>query len=45
MLAVDPVAGGFGYGAGGQLLPATGPGLGVELDAAYLGGLPHQAVE
>lgn len=45
MLAVDPVAGGFGYGAGGELLPATGPGLGVEIDAAYLGGLPHQAVE
>ena len=45
MLAVDPVAGGFSYGAGGELLPSTGPGLGVEIDEAYLAGLPHQAVE
>ncbi len=45
MLAVDPVAGGFSYGAGGELFPAATPGLGVEIDAAYLAGLPHQAVE
>jgi L-alanine-DL-glutamate epimerase-like enolase superfamily enzyme len=45
MLAVDPVAGGFSYGARGELTPSTAPGLGVEIDAAYLAGLPHQAVE
>ncbi len=45
MLAVDPVAGGFSYGAGGELLPSTAPGLGVELDADYLAGLPHMVIE
>jgi L-alanine-DL-glutamate epimerase-like enolase superfamily enzyme len=45
MLAVDPIAGGFSYGASGELLPSTSPGLGVELDAGYLAGLPHLTVE
>ncbi|OJX19689.1 MAG: dipeptide epimerase [Devosia sp. 67-54] len=45
MLAVDPVAGGFAYGAGGELWPAEAPGLGVELDAGYLAGLETRVVE
>ena len=45
MLAVDPVAGGFSYGAGGELLPSTSAGLGVELDPSYRAGLPHMAIE
>jgi L-alanine-DL-glutamate epimerase-like enolase superfamily enzyme len=44
MLAVDPVVGGFSYGAGGELWPATAPGLGVELDPAYLGGLETRVI-
>ena len=44
MLAVDPVVGGFRYGAGGELWPATAPGLGVELDPAYLGGLETRVI-
>ncbi len=39
MLAVDPVAGGFSYGARGELVPRAAPGLGVELDSAYLASL------
>ena len=45
MLAVDPVAGGFSYGAAGELWPSTLPGLGVELDVSYLASLPYLAVE
>ncbi|MEO8757516.1 MAG: dipeptide epimerase [Devosia sp.] len=44
MLAVDPVEGGFAYGAGGELLPGTAAGIGVELDPAYLAGLEHRAM-
>jgi len=40
MLAVDPVAGGFTYTAGGELLPSTRPGLGVEIAPAFLAQLP-----
>lgn len=41
MLAVDPVMGGFAYAPGGELLPSTLPGLGVEFDPAYLDRLEH----
>jgi L-alanine-DL-glutamate epimerase-like enolase superfamily enzyme len=44
MLAVDPVVGGFSYGAGGELWPGTAPGLGVALDPAYLGGLETRVI-
>ena len=39
MLAVDPVAGGFSYGAAGELTPSASPGLGVAIDPGYLAGL------
>jgi L-alanine-DL-glutamate epimerase-like enolase superfamily enzyme len=39
MLAVDPVRGGFGYTAAGEILPPAEPGLGIELDPDYLAGL------
>lgn len=39
MLSVDPVRGGFSYTAAGEILPPTGPGLGIELDPDYLAGL------
>lgn len=45
MLAVDPLAGGFSYGPGGELWPATAPGLGVELDPDYLAGLETVTVD
>ena len=44
MLAVDPVAGGFVYGHGGELLPATAPGLGVAIERDFLAGLQQQSV-
>jgi L-alanine-DL-glutamate epimerase-like enolase superfamily enzyme len=44
MLAVDPVLGGFDYGARGELTPRAAPGLGVELDPAYLAGLETRTI-
>ena len=45
MLAIDPVQGGFDYGARGELTPGTGPGLGVELDPAYLKTLQMVSIQ
>jgi L-alanine-DL-glutamate epimerase-like enolase superfamily enzyme len=45
MLTVDPVAGGFAYGATGELTPSTAPGLGVEIDPGYLAGLETATVQ
>jgi L-alanine-DL-glutamate epimerase-like enolase superfamily enzyme len=39
MLGVDPVQGGFSYTPAGEILPPTGPGLGIALDPDYLAGL------
>ncbi len=44
MLDVDPVLGGFVYEPGGRLTPKTAPGLGVELDPAYLAGLENRVI-
>jgi L-Ala-D/L-Glu epimerase len=44
MLTDDPVAGGFTYTAAGEILPPTGPGLGVDLDAGYLAALEARAI-
>jgi len=45
MLGIDPVQGGFSYSAAGEILPATTPGLGVEIDPAYLRSLAVETVE
>lgn len=45
MLDVDPVLGGFAYEPGGRLTPKSLPGLGVEIDPAYLAGLDTSVVE
>jgi L-alanine-DL-glutamate epimerase-like enolase superfamily enzyme len=39
MLGEDPVRGGFAYTAAGEVLPPTGPGLGVEIDPDWLARL------
>ena len=44
MLDVDPVLGGFSYEPGGKLTPKTLPGLGVEVDPAYLAGLDNRVI-
>lgn len=44
MLSVDPVMGVFTYAPGGELLPSTLPGLGVEFDPAYLDRLEHVTI-
>jgi L-Ala-D/L-Glu epimerase len=45
MLAIDPIKGGFVYEPGGRLTPKTLPGLGVDLDPAYLAGLQSLSIE
>jgi L-alanine-DL-glutamate epimerase-like enolase superfamily enzyme len=45
MLGVDSVAGGFTYTPAGEILPNTTPGLGVDLDPAYLATLPRTVIE
>jgi L-alanine-DL-glutamate epimerase-like enolase superfamily enzyme len=44
MLGVDPVQGGFSYTPAGEILPPTGPGLGIALDPDYLAGLENVVV-
>ena len=44
MLDVDPVLGGFVYEPGGKLTPKALPGLGVEIDPAYLAGLETRVI-
>ena len=45
MLDADPVLGGFVYEPGGKLTPKTLPGLGVEIDPAFLAGLETRVIE
>jgi L-alanine-DL-glutamate epimerase-like enolase superfamily enzyme len=45
MLAIDPVLGGFDYGTCGELTPGTAPGIGVELEPAYLKSLQRVTVQ
>lgn len=44
MLRDDPVTGGMTYGAAGSITLPDGPGIGADIDADYLSGLPRVEV-
>lgn len=45
MLQDDPISGGMAYGANGEISVPDTPGLGAELDADFMSGLPSLLIE